>query len=304
MPPTALPPRAAPHHASTPPAPTAATTRPRTAAQSPAARVSLQELSRSFSTAAGRRPVLDRISLDVHPGEIVALIGASGCGKSTLLRQVCGLDAADSGAVVVDGRAVHGIDPRCAMAFQEPRLLPWRTLAENISLGLPPGTSVTTGRHRVAELLSLVGLSEFAEHRPAQVSGGMAQRTSLARALARDPAVLLLDEPFGALDALTRLRMQDLLLDLHRAQPTTVLLVTHDVEEALYLSDRVALIGADPAAGQGGSTVRSLITVPGSRPRDRGDAVLATLRAELLEGLGVASHHHRHGPTAASAVNA
>ncbi|HWR84996.1 MAG TPA: ATP-binding cassette domain-containing protein, partial [Rhodoglobus sp.] len=144
-------------------------------------------------------------------------------------------------------------------------------------------------------LLELVHLADAAGLRPRQVSGGMAQRVSLARALARNPGVLLLDEPFGALDALTRLRMQDLLLDIHRAEPATILLVTHDVDEALYLADRIVLLGEEPGYRQGsGAVIRTAITVPGSRPRDRGGASLASLRAELLQGLGVAVHHPAH----------
>ncbi len=251
--------------------------------------VRLRSVTRSFPTPSGEHPVLAGVDLDIAAGEIVALIGASGCGKSTLLRQICGLDRADSGEIVIDDSPVRGIDPRCAVAFQEPRLLPWRTVRENIRLGLPRGTPAAQGEARVGELVRLVGLAEAADHRPRQVSGGMAQRVSLARALARNPAVLLLDEPFGALDALTRLRMQDLLLEVHAAEPTTVVLVTHDVEEALYLADRVALIGAHEQ--RAGSHVQSLVTVPGTRPRDRGDAGLAALRADLLDGLGVPTHH-------------
>jgi sulfonate transport system ATP-binding protein len=262
------------------------TTATRHAAPAP---VHLRSVSRSFPTPAGEHPVLTGVDLEIAAGEIVALIGASGCGKSTLLRQICGLDSADSGEIVIADAPVRGIDPRCAVAFQEPRLLPWRTVRDNVRLGLPRGTTGQDGDERVTELLRLVGLSESADHRPRQVSGGMAQRVSLARALARNPAVLLLDEPFGALDALTRLRMQDLLLEVHAAEPTTVVLVTHDVEEALYLADRVALLGA--RQDRPGAHVQSLITVPGQRPRDRGDAELAALRADLLEGLGVPSHH-------------
>ena len=252
--------------------------------------VQLRGVSRSFEAAAGVQHVLRDIDLSIGSGEIVALIGASGCGKSTLLREICGLDRVDSGAIVIGEQAVRGVDERCAMAFQAPRLLPWRSARDNVRLGLPRGTSRAAGSARVEELLDLVGLAEAADRRPRELSGGMAQRVSLARALARNPSVLLLDEPFGALDALTRLRMQDLLLQVHAAEPTTVVLVTHDVEEALYLADRVALIGAGTEPGRG-SQVQSLITVPGHRPRDRADADLATLRAELLEGLGVPSHH-------------
>jgi sulfonate transport system ATP-binding protein len=252
--------------------------------------VSLQGVGRTFATPTGPRTVLADVDLDLRSGEIVALIGPSGCGKSTLLRQVSRLDTPDRGAILVDGTAAGGVDHRCAVAFQEPRLLPWRTLRQNVALGLPRGTAKAAGTARVDELLELVGLEQSAGLRPRQVSGGMAQRTSLARALARNPGVLLLDEPFGALDALTRLKMQDLLLEVHAAEPTTILLVTHDVEEALYLADRVVLLGSPQADDP--RSVRRVITVPGARPRDRASAALAELRADLLEGLGVHTHHH------------
>ncbi|HEY0216722.1 MAG TPA: ABC transporter ATP-binding protein, partial [Cellulomonas sp.] len=250
--------------------------------------VTLRGVGRSFATPTGPRLVLADVDLDVAAGEVVAVIGPSGCGKSTLLRQVAGLDHPDAGRIDVDGSPVTGTDTRTAVAFQEPRLLPWRTLAQNVALGVPRGTPRRQAREQVDRLLALVGLEGSAGLRPRQVSGGMAQRASLARALARRPGVLLLDEPFGALDALTRLRMQDLLLEVHASRPTTVLLVTHDVEEALYLADRVVLLGSPESTGR---SVRSVITVPGSRPRDRADARLAELRAELLDGLGVATHH-------------
>lgn len=252
-------------------------------------------MSRSFPPALkGEAPrrVLDNINLDIAAGEIVALIGPSGCGKSTLLRQVCGLDAPDAGTILIDGFPLSGIDQRCAIAFQEPRLLPWRSIARNVEIGLPAGTDRKTGRDRVAELLRLVQLEEASQLRPRQVSGGMAQRASLARALARGPGVLVLDEPFGALDALTRLTMQDLLLEIHSLEPATIVLVTHDVDEALYLSDRVVLLGPPPqAAPNSGSVIRRIIDVPGRRPRDRVDTHLARLRAELLDELGVPTHH-------------
>ncbi|MFF1529660.1 ABC transporter ATP-binding protein [Cellulomonas sp. NPDC058312] len=263
------------------------------AATSTARPVELRGVARTFATPTGPRAVLADVDLRIAAGEVVAVIGPSGCGKSTLLRQVGGLDAPDAGAVVLGGTPVAPYDARTAVAFQEPRLLPWRTLAHNVALGLPRGTPRAQAREEVARLLDLVGLSGSADLRPRQVSGGMAQRASLARALARRPGVLLLDEPFGALDALTRLRMQDLLLDVHARQPTTVLLVTHDVEEALYLADRVVLLGSPEETG---TSVRSVITVPGARPRDRADARLAELRAELLDGLGVATHHPVHDP--------
>jgi len=238
------------------------------------------------------RPVLRDVSLQVEAGEVVAILGASGCGKSTLLRIAGGLDQPTAGAALIDGSPVAGVDPRCAVGFQEPRLLPWRSLADNVALGLPRGLDRAAGRERVARLLDLVGLSASATLRPREVSGGMAQRASLARALARNPGVLLLDEPFGALDALTRLKMQDLLVDVHAAAPTTILLVTHDVDEALQLADRIILLGAEE--GRVGATIRSVTTVPGARPRDRASAELAALRADLLDGLGIDRHGNAH----------
>ncbi|RXZ41381.1 ABC transporter ATP-binding protein, partial [Agromyces binzhouensis] len=155
-------------------------------------------------------------------------------------------------------------------------------------------------RAQVARLLELVGLAEFGGHRPHEVSGGMAQRASLARALARNPEVLLLDEPFGALDALTRLKMQDLLLDVHSAEPTTVLLVTHDVDEALQLADRIVLLGTDGDAP--GAGIRQTVVVPGHRPRDRGSAELAELRGRLLDGLGIDRHGAARGIQATTTI--
>lgn len=264
------------------------------ASSSSAYPVRFDGISRAFAapkrktTAPEPRPVLRDVSLTIDAGEVVAILGASGCGKSTLLRIAGGLDSPTTGAALIDGSPVSGIDARCAIGFQEPRLLPWRSLADNVSLGLPLALERQEGAQRVARLLDLVGLGPSAALRPREVSGGMAQRASLARALARNPGVLLLDEPFGALDALTRLRMQDLLLDVHAAAPTTVLLVTHDVDEALQLADRIILLGAEE--GRAGATIRRVVSVPGARPRDRGSAALAELRAELLDGLGIDRH--------------
>ncbi len=269
-------------------------------ATSPALRVSLRGVERRFpAPAGGTRTVLHDVDLEVRSGEIVALLGPSGCGKSTLLRLVSGLDAPDAGSVLIDGTPVVEVDQRSAVAFQEPRLLPWRSVERNVRLGLPPGTSAEAGGARVAELLRLVQLDAAGGLRPRQISGGMAQRASLARALARGPGVLLLDEPFGALDALTRLTMQDLLLDIHRTEPATILLVTHDVDEALALADRIVLLGEDPQKPGTGSTIRSVLGVGKPRPRDRADADLALLRADLLERLGVDSHHRPNYLTAA-----
>lgn len=265
---------------------TALTTAPAAAAPRPAAgaRLRIRGLGRTF----GERVVLQGIHLDVEPGELIAVLGASGSGKSTLLRIVGGLDAATTGVVTIDDAPVTGIDARVAIGFQEPRLLPWRSVADNIALGLPSGLPRAARSTRIQELLHLIGLTDFASHRPREISGGMAQRTSLARALARRPQVLLLDEPFGALDALTRLRMQDLLLSVLDDAPTTTLLVTHDVDEALQLADRVIVLG--PTGTGPGAGIQQLLVVPGARPRDRGSAELARLRADLLDALGIDRH--------------
>ncbi|GAA3327382.1 ABC transporter ATP-binding protein [Paeniglutamicibacter sulfureus] len=252
----------------------------------PALRVTFKGVGRSFD---GRK-VLGDVDLEIAGGEVVAILGPSGCGKSTLLRSVSGLDRPSTGQVLIDGTAVNGLDARCAVAFQEPRLLPWQSVEKNVALGLPQGTDRSIGASRVAELLELVELDAHSTLRPREISGGMAQRTSLARALARRPGVLLLDEPFGALDALTRLKMQDLLLDIHGAYPTTVLLVTHDVDEALQLADRIVVLGRPNGATS--ATVTQVLTVPGARPRHRSDEALGRMRSSLLASLGVDAHRH------------
>ncbi|MGP5226164.1 ABC transporter ATP-binding protein [Arthrobacter rhombi] len=253
-----------------------------------AAAVRFHGISKSFGSSHASRTVLEDIDIKVAPGEIVAILGPSGCGKSTLLRAAAGLDHPSAGQVEIDGREVRGIGDRSAVAFQEPRLLPWRSVRSNVDLGLPRGLGRSEARGRVQELLELVELDQHAGLRPREISGGMAQRVSLARALARRPGVLLLDEPFGALDALTRLKMQDLLLEIHRARPTTILLVTHDVDEALQLADRIIVLGR---TGDGpAATVSEEITVPMQRPRERTGTRLAPLRERLLACLGVDIH--------------
>ncbi|AWB87433.1 ABC transporter ATP-binding protein [Mycetocola zhujimingii] len=265
--------------------------------------VSIRSIGRDFPGERGAtRHVLRDITIEVRAGEVLAILGTSGCGKSTLLRLAGGLDSATAGSILIDGSPVTPFDARTAVGFQEPRLLPWRSVTQNVALGLPRGTPKAEGDARVATLIDLVGLGAFAGNRPREISGGMAQRTSLARALARNPGVLLLDEPFGALDALTRLKMQDLLLDVHAAAPTTVLLVTHDVDEALQLADRIILLGRED--GLEGSTIIQEIVVPGRRPRDRGSAELAELRGRLLAGLGIDRHGEARGVEKTTAMPA
>jgi sulfonate transport system ATP-binding protein len=244
------------------------------------ARVALRGVDRTFGT----HTVLHEVDIEIDPGEVVALLGSSGSGKSTLLRLVAGLDRPTEGRIEIDGEAVRGIDPRCAMVFQEPRLLPWRSLAANVAFGLPAGTERTKGSAAVRHWLNVVGLGEFGNHYPRQVSGGMAQRAGLARALARRPGVLLLDEPLASLDALTRLRMQDLLDTVQQEAGTTTVLVTHDVDEAVILADRVLVLRAD-ATGAAGIAATYDVTIP--KPRDRGDPRITVLRDRLLDELGV-----------------
>ncbi|MFD6292536.1 ABC transporter ATP-binding protein [Streptomyces sp. NPDC060205] len=255
------------------------------------ATVELRGVSRTFGHGAAAHHVITGIDLTLAAGEIVAVLGPSGSGKSTLLRLVAGLDTPTSGTVLVDGDPVRDLDRGAAVVFQDARLMAWRTLASNVAFGLPAGTPRAERRAEVARWLEVVGLGGFARHRPSQVSGGMAQRAALARALVRRPGALLLDEPFAALDALTRLRMQDLLVEVHGAAPTTVLLVTHDADEALQLADRIVLLSAGPAA-----SVTAVIDVPPPRPRERGDLRLAPLRADLLHRLGVGHSPDSHAP--------
>src|SRR5690625_2774224 len=241
----------------------------------------------SYVQAFGGRTVLADVDLTVPAGELLVILGPSGCGKSTLLRAAAGLGIPSAGSVLLDGDPVTGGDERTAFAFQEPRLLPWRTLEKNTEIGLPRGTSKDAARAEVARLLDLVGLSDRGGLRPREVSGGMAQRVSLARALARRPGVLLLDEPFGALDALTRMQMQDLLLTIHDEQPTTVLLVTHDVDEAVHIADRIVVLGRVSVTADAPATVVRDVRLDTPRPRDRGSAELAHVRADLLSALGI-----------------
>lgn len=242
--------------------------------------VTLRSVCKSFkstSSPSGQVDVLENINLEVSPGEIVAILGPSGCGKSTLLRLVAGLEAPTTGSVTVDGHEVDGVDARCSVVFQEPRLLPWRSISRNVRLGIRD----RSGAEEIEHWLDLVGLEGFGSYLPKQVSGGMAQRAALARALIGHPGVLLLDEPFAALDALTRMQMQDLLVDVAERLGTTVLLVTHDVDEALYLADRVVVLG------NRGEGIAETINVSINRPRDRGNPQLAPLRGELLRRFGI-----------------
>jgi len=230
----------------------------------------------------GDRAVVADLSLDVAAGEIVALIGPNGCGKSTVLRVVAGLLAADRGDVALDGEPITAPDPRIGLVFQEPRLLPWRSVADNVTWPLElAGWPAERRATRLGELLRLVGLEEAAGLRPVQLSGGMRQRAAIARALAFAPEVLLLDEPFSALDALTRERFNLELLGLHERRAITVVIVTHSIPEAILMADRVVVL--TPRPGRVAGEVR--IDVP--RPRS-----LATLDQAIASDAAAEIRRH------------
>ena len=213
-----------------------------------AGRIELRGVRVSFGAGGGTRLLaLDQLDLDVAAGEIVALIGPNGSGKSTLLRVIAGLLAPDEGSVRLDGASVTEPSSRVGLVFQEPRLLPWRTTAQNVAYPLElAGLARPEHEARVAALLDTVGLRAAAAQVPSQLSGGMRQRAALARTLALQPTVLLLDEPFSALDELTRERLNLELLALHARTPTTILVVTHSVQEAIFLADRVVVLSERP----------------------------------------------------------
>ncbi|KPF92986.1 ABC transporter [Rhodopseudomonas sp. AAP120] len=251
--------------------------------EAPVAGASLEvdDVSHHFDIDGKPLPVLDRVSLNARPGEFVALLGPSGCGKSTLLRLVAGLEPPRSGRLLEDGRPITGPNPSRVVVFQDPTLFPWRTVWKNVALGLEAQGIIKSERHRVDAALQLVGLSGFANAYPHQLSGGMAQRVSLARALVNDPDILILDEPLGKLDSLTRLSMQTEIVSLWQRNGFTTLLVTHDVEEALFLAQRVVVFSERPAR------LKADIAVDLPYPRHRGDPVLADLRRQILGLLGL-----------------
>jgi len=236
--------------------------------------VSARDVRRTF----GRRGVLSGIDLDIHRGEFVALLGRSGCGKSTFLRALAGLDPSVTGQVEAPRKR--------SVVFQEPRLFPWKRVWKNVALGLP-GTA-RERKLRATAALEEVGLAARGDAWPVTLSGGEAQRVALGRALARDPELLLLDEPFGALDALTKIRMHRLLAQLLERHRPAVLLVTHDVDEALLLADRAIVLATPPhALPDAGSELVADIRIQVASPRRRSDAAFTELRRVLLGYLGV-----------------
>ncbi len=227
---------------------------------------------------------LANVSLSVAAGEFVSLIGPSGCGKSTLLRLIAGLDSPAAGELWVGSQPITGPSAERGLVFQDPNLFPWQTVRRNIESGLVARGLLQQKRGEVEEFMRLVGLDGFSSAFPHHLSGGMAQRVALARALINHPKILLLDEPLGALDAFTRMRMQDEVLRLWKARGTTMLLVTHDIDEAIYMSDRIVVMSPRPGR------VERIIEITLDRPRDRNSADFLRFRGDILEFLHFAGH--------------
>ncbi len=222
-------------------------------------------------------PALDGVYFSARAGELISLIGPSGCGKSTLLRLMAGLDSPTAGELFVGDEPITGPSAKRGLVFQDPNLFPWLSVRRNIEAGLVARGALREKRHEVDDFIRLVGLQDFAESYPHHLSGGMAQRAALARALINHPQVLLLDEPLGALDAFTRMRMQDEVLRLWHARRTTMVLVTHDIDEAIYMSDAIAIMTPRPGK------IERTIRVDIARPRDRSSTEFLQLRGEILE---------------------
>jgi ABC-type nitrate/sulfonate/bicarbonate transport system ATPase subunit len=254
-------------------------------AQNKPAALGVRDVSKSFPAVDDpltQRHALKDISLSITPGELVSLVGPSGCGKSTLLRLIAGLDTPDAGELLVGADPISKPSAERGLVFQDPNLFPWLTVRKNIESGLVARGVLREKRSEVGEFMGLVGLEAFADAYPHHLSGGMAQRAALARALINHPKILLLDEPLGALDAFTRMRMQDEVLRLWENRRTTMLLVTHDIDEAIYMSDRILIMTQRPGR------IDREIEITLERPRDRtGDSFLR-LRSEILGHLHLA----------------
>ncbi len=252
------------------------------ASQAVRGEVAIRHLSKSYHLNGKPFQVLKDITLNIRSGESLAIVGASGSGKTTLLRVLAGLEEADGGDVLIDGAAVRGVGKERAVIFQEPRLLPWLTVLDNVAFGLEAqGLGKEDARTRARRYVHLVGLQQFETAYPRQLSGGMAQRVGIARALAVQPEILLLDEPLGALDAMTKIGMQQELARIWREEDVTTVLVTHDLEEAIYLADRILILPREKGAAP------RIIDIDLPRPRDRSSAAFVRQREELLHVFGL-----------------
>lgn len=246
--------------------------------------LSFRGVSKSFPVKGGRLEVLDDINLDVAPGEFVSIVGSSGCGKSTLLRLITGLDVKYRGDILLDAKRISGPSLNRGIVFQEHRLFPWLNVEENIGLALMNAAlSSTEKRQLIQEHIELVGLDGFEKTYPAQLSGGMSQRVAIARSLVNRPEILLLDEPFGALDALTRNNLQQELQRIWEKEKITMILVTHDVDEAIFLGDKLAVM--QPRPGR----IKRVIKISLPRPRDRSTFSFLKVKEDVLVDLNVLS---------------
>jgi sulfonate transport system ATP-binding protein len=242
----------------------------------------IRNLTRTFPN--GKQAFTD-LTLRVEDGEILGILGTSGCGKSSLLRVIAGLDQA-AGTITLDGGTVTGLSANVGLVFQEPRLMPWLTVQQNAEFGLLGRNLSRTERAALrTHWIEKVGLTGYETHYPKECSGGMAQRASLARTLVTAPEILLLDEPFGALDAFIRMQLQDVLLEIWKESKSTIILVTHDIDEALYLCDRILVLRGQPGLLTGEFTIRQ------SRPRSRGDAELGRIKVAILKILNLNTYH-------------
>ena len=223
-----------------------------------------ENITKEFDSASGTRKVLNNVSFQTRRREFLSVIGPSGCGKSTLIRILAGLEQSTKGSVYVNGKPVNEPGPERGMVFQGYTLFPWLTVKKNIMFGLEiGGMGKTSAQNEAMQWIDMVGLTEFTDHYPSQLSGGMKQRVAIARALANRPRVLLMDEPFGALDSQTRAKMQSHLLQIWRNVDITIIFITHDLDEAIYLSDRILVLKSNPGE------VQEIIDVPVPRPRFR-----------------------------------
>lgn len=248
------------------------------------AAIHIRHVGRTYIDAGGNLvEALQDVSLDIRPGEFITLIGPSGCGKTTLMRLIAGLDTPQSGELRIDGQLIESTHYERGYVFQQANLFPWETVEKNIAAGLIARNVYKQRKEEVKEYIRLTGLSGFEKSYPHQISGGMMQRASLARALINDPKVLLLDEPLGALDAFTRMDLQDKLLELWSQRGTTMILVTHDVDEAVYLSDRVVIMTPRPGR------IEDVIENRLPRPRARSSPEFFAYRAKILEKLHLVS---------------
>jgi len=241
----------------------------------------ISHLNKIFEVDGGQVQALDDINLTINKGEFVSIVGASGCGKSTLLRIIGGLETKTDGSIASDGKPIEGTSEERGMAFQESRLFPWLTVEKNVLFGLPYREKKILSKKEQLELaykyLELVGLADFGKAYPNQLSGGMQQRVSIARALIENPEILLLDEPFGALDALTRINMQEEIQRIWEHEKKTMILVTHDIEEAVYLGDRIIVLSSRPGR------IVKIVNVEMPRPRFRSSAEFVDIKKSIMK---------------------